>query len=442
MAAPADVKLAYLADHAAFLREDVGPKFVRVIREAAIASFAARGFPTLKDEDWKYTNVSSLARQTFRRSGRVTGVSRESLAPFALPEAIELVFVNGHLEPSLGSRHPVLEGIEVGSLMAAADEEPEEVQKQLGKHASFAQHPFVALNTAFWHDGAYLHVPANEVLERPLHLLFLSAPGGEPTVSHPRNLLVLEPQSQATVIETYAGIGEDPSFTNAVTEVVVGEGAHLERYKVQRETERAHHLGTTQYVQGRDAQITDHSVSFGGALVRSDVNAAFAAQGGSLTLNGLFSAGGGQFVDNHTKIDHAHPHGTSAELYKGILDGRARGVFHGNVLVRAGAAKTNARQTNRNILLSTEARMDSIPGLEIHHNDVKCTHGSSIGRVDEQAVFYLRSRGIDEVTAKSLLVFAFTSDLLAAMKVTAVRDRVARLLMERLPNAEGIREVQ
>ena len=440
MAAPPDAKQAYLADHAAFLREDGGPRFVREVREAAIAAFTARGFPTLKDEDWKYTNVSSLARQSFRRSGRVSGVSRESLAPFAIPEAIELVFVNGHFEPSLASRHPVPEGIECGSLEAATEGEPRSLQVHLGRHASFVQHPFVALNTAFWSDGAYLHVPADEELERPLHLLFLAAPGGEPTVSHPRNLLVLEPQSQATVIESYVGIGEDPSFTNAVTEVVVGDGAHLERYKVQRETERAHHLGTTQYVLGRDAQITDHNVSFGGALVRNDLNAAFADQGGSLTLNGLFAGGGSQFVDNHTKIDHAHPHGTSTELYKGILDGRARGVFHGNVLVRAGAAKTNARQTNRNILLSNEARMDSIPGLEIHHNDVKCTHGSSIGRVDEQAVFYLRSRGIDEVTAKSLLVFAFTSELLAAMKVAEVRDRVARLLMERLPNAEGIRE--
>jgi len=439
MAGPVDVKQAYLADHAAFLREDGGPGWVRALREEGIRRFTARGFPTLKDEDWKYTNVSALTQQGFRRSGRVAGIPRAALAPYSFPGAVELVFVNGHLEPGLASPHPVPEDIELGSL-AAAVEDPLSLQAELGAHAPSDRHPFVALNTAFWTDGACLRVPEETVVERPLHLLFVSAPGGEPTVSHPRNLLLFGRQSQATVIESYLGLGGDPTFTNAVTEMVVGEGAVVEHYKVQREAERAYHLGTTQVVLRRDAQVTDHSVSLGGALVRNDLNAAFTQPGGALTMNGIFSAAGTQFVDNHTKVDHAHPQTTSAQLYKGVLDGRSRAVFHGNVLVRAGAAKANARQTNRNILLSEEARVDSIPGLEIHHNDVKCAHGSSIGRLDEQSVFYLRSRGIDEVTARSLLVFAFTTELLSAMRVESVRERVAGLLLERLPNAGALRE--
>jgi len=274
----------------------------------------------------------------------------------------------------------------------------------------------------------------------PIHLLFVTIADGEPTVAHPRNLLLIEVAAKATVVESYVGWGDGAYFTNAVTEAVVREGARLDHYKLQRESEKAYHVATLQVHQERASSVSDNSISFGGALVRNDVNAWFADEGGELALDGLYVLGGRQHVDNHTRIDHAKPNCTSLELYKGILDGHARAIFYGNVTVHKDAQKTNALQTNKNLLLSKDALVDSIPGLQILANDVKCRHGSSIGHMDEDAVFYLRSRGLDDLAARSLLTYGFASEVVNRVRVLPLRAALGAWLVSRLPGAEVIRE--
>ena len=264
--------------------------------------------------------------------------------------------------------------------------------------------PFSALNTAFVSDGAFVHVPAKATIAEPIQLLFLST-GGKPVVTHPRNLLVLEREARASIVETYASLSEAkaPYWTNTVTEIVVGDSARVDYHRVQRESPRAYHVATTQTHQGRDSTVNLHTVAFGGALARHDIGAVMAGPGGTLVLNGLYLLAGEQHADHHTTIDHAADHCESHEYFNGVLDGKSRGVFTGRIIVRPGAQKTDSKQTNNNLLLSTDAHADSQPQLEIYADDVKCTHGSTVGPLDPRALFYLRSRGIGEREARRLL---------------------------------------
>jgi Fe-S cluster assembly protein SufD len=298
----------------------------------------------------------------------------------------------------------------------------------------------VALNTAFFTDGAYVEIPKNTVVEEPIHLVFVSTSRELPVVSHPRNLVRLGAGSHATLIETYAGWAPDVTLTNAVTEVCVGPAATLDHYKIQRESESAFHMGTMTINQDRSSSVTSHSIAFGGALSRSTVHTRFDSEGGSLVLNGLFMPTSTQQIDNYTRIDHAAPASTSVELYRGIMDGRSRAVFNGNVYVRKDAQKTIARQVNKNLLLSKEAFVDSTPGLEILADDVKCSHASTIGQLDENAVFYLRSRGIDEDAARQILTYAFAVDVVNQVKVAPIRIKLDQLILSRLPRGGGLRE--
>jgi Fe-S cluster assembly protein SufD len=278
-------------------------------------------------------------------------------------------------------------------------------------------------------------------LHEPIHLLFVSTAHGKPTLSQPRNLIVLGVGSQATVIETWAGLSDEVYFTNAVTEVVLGDNARLDHYKLQGEAAGAFHIALTQVQQGRDSRFNSHSVALGAALARNDLRALFASQGSECTLNGLYMATGKQHLDNRTLIDHQSPRCTSRELYKGVLDGQSRGVFSGRVLVRHDAQKTDASQTNKNLLLSDEAVVDTKPQLEIFADDVKCAHGAAVGQLDEDALFYLRSRGIDQEAAKGLLTYAFASEMVNLIPLAPLRERVRELVASRLPAWEKLKEV-
>jgi Fe-S cluster assembly protein SufD len=411
------------------------PAWLTRAREDALARFLALGFPGPREEEWRFTNVAPIAAETF-----ALGVSRRGATAWGdetalrIPGAAELVFVNGVYAPELSRigqlpRDTRVERLEVSSLSS--------VEGHLTRLATWDAAPFTALNTAFLIDGALVHLPPNTRLEEPLHVLFLTRPdaGGTPVVSHPRLLAVIGGGSKVSIVETYAGPDGERYFTNAVTELVVGENASVDHYKRQYEGLQAFHIASMHARAARDAAITSHSLSLGGALVRNDVIAVLDGEGADCALNGLYLADGGRLVDNHTTIDHAKPHCGSREVYKGILAGRARGVFNGKIVVRPDAQKTDAKQTNRALLLSEDAQINTKPQLQIFANDVKCTHGAAVGQLDDEAVFYLRSRGLSEPDARRLLVRAFAGEVLSHMRLEAVRSHGEAELHRQLAQA-------
>ncbi len=444
MALSVDPRDAYDATYGDFVKslDRREPSWLHEARDTAIHRFREVGFPTPKQEDWKYTNLTPLLRVPFRVApeGGPENVVSEQLEPFTFGvlKTSLLTFVNGRFAPRLSYVRYLPRRVRAMSLAEAIVDDPEALAQHLGRYAPPDGNAFTSLNAAFLADGAFIEVPPKTHVEEPIHLLFISRSRDAPLVTHPRNLIVLGDGSAATVIETYAGWPPDVTFTNAVTEVSVGAAASLGHYKMQREGERAFHMASMVVHQGRDSTVACHSFSFGGALARSHVHTLFRAEGGSLLLNGLFMTAGAQQSDNYTRIDHAEPSCTSLELYKGILDGTSRGIFNGNILVRKGAQKTSARQTNKNLLLSKEAWVDSTPGLEILADDVKCNHASTIGQLDENAVFYLRSRGIDEEAARNILTYAFAADVINQVSLAPVRIKLDQLVLSRLPKGSGL----
>lgn len=436
---------SYLARFEAHRKESAGrgPAWLLPLRKAAISRFAELGFPTRRDEEWRFTNVTPITQTPFTPAGRT-----ETLPPSANLESVafesapfhRLVFVNGFYAPSLSS--PDLpQGVKAGSLAAALEADSELIERHLGRYASFENAPFVALNTAFFEDGGFVHIPQGVIVEQPIHLLYLSVGEKERTVSHPRTLIVAEENSQATIVESYAGFGDEGTFTNAVTEIVVGENAVVDHYKLQREGTAAFHVATQQVQLSRTSNFCSHSITLGGAIVRNDINAVLGGEGGECTLNGLYLASSKQLVDNHTAIDHAMPHCDSHELYKGILDGQARGVFNGKIFVREDAQKTDAKQTNQTLLLSEKAQINTKPQLEIFADDVKCTHGATVGQLQPESLFYLRSRGIGIEDARSLLIYAFASDIIGRIKVAPIREQLNGLLLAQLPGGHRMEEL-
>ena len=429
----------YLSEFARFGKEisRKEPSWLGDLRRKALERFADLKFPTTRDEEWKYTSVAPIAGTPFRvaASHRPNGISRRDLehALFGGLECTLLVFVNGHHAPELSHGRPLPDGVKAGSLAEFLEREPGLVEPHLAQHARFEDQAFTALNTAFLKDGAFIHVPRMKVLSEPIHLLFVTTGNGALPVSHPRNLIVVEEGSQATVVENYVTLLGGAYFTNAVTEVVAGASSVVDHCKLQREGEEACHVSTLQSHLGRSSRFTSHAITLGGALVRNDVNSVLDAEGAECVLNGLYLAVGCQHMDSHTLIDHARPNGTSREFYKGVLAGASHGVFNGKIMVRKDAQKTDARQTNKNLLLSEAAMVDTKPQLEIHADDVKCTHGATIGRLDEDALFYLRSRGIGENKARSLLVHAFASDIVERIPVGPIRTGLECELVTRLP---------
>ncbi|MCH8966209.1 MAG: Fe-S cluster assembly protein SufD [Planctomycetes bacterium] len=412
-------------------------------RKSAIARFAELGFPTTKHEEWRYTSVARIAKTAFERvEAGSAPVTPDDIAAFTLPEmgGVELVFVNGHFSPHLSTLRTLPNGATVGSLARVTQTEVKLSQPYLGREASFDDHAFVALNTALWEDGALIHIPAGTVVAEPIHLLFIAATGGTPVVAHPRILILADATSEVTIIETYAGVDDGLCFTNAVTEIVVGESATVDHYQIEREGDGAFHVATLQVHQHRASNFSSHSMALGGELIRNDVNAWLDGEGCECTLNGLYMVRGTQHVDNHLRVDHAQPHCNSREFYKGILDGKGRGVFSGRIIVREGAQKTDAKQTNRNLILSRDAQVESKPQLEILADDVKCTHGATVGQVDENALYYLRSRGITAEVARDLLIHAFARESLAQVRPEPLRVLLDELVRGRLPHGELVGE--
>jgi len=417
------------------------------IRSAAIDRFAELGFPTPRDEEWRFTNVAPITRVPFRPAAAVelSGQAVQALRRLAFDSGdagTRIVFVNGFYAAGLSVFRPS-GGVTVENLAAALEANPQRLEPYLAQHAGYDDHPFRALNTAFLRDGAFVSIPKGEVVREPIHLVFVSIARGEPAVSHPRNLIVTGPGSQATIVESYIGLDEGVYLTNAVTEIVAGENSLLDHYKLQREGGKAFQVATLQVHQGRGSTFSSHYVSLGGGLVRNEVNVVLDGEGCESTLNGLYLARDRQHMDNRTVIDHARPRCASHELYKGILDGRAHGVFNGKIFVRQDAQKTDAKQTNKTLLLSDDATINTKPQLEIFADDVKCTHGATVGQLDAESIFYLRSRGIDLESARSLLTFAFANDVIGRIKVEPLRAGLEELLLatQHLPLGEQAKEV-
>jgi len=409
--------------------ESVG--WVRALRDQAAARFAEHGFPTTRDERWKYTNVAPFVRAPFTPAARRRdAIALAQLDPvvFGFP-AHRLVFVDGYYAPELSARDPLPAGVTLVDLAGVLARAPDALEAHLGRIGS-PRDGFAALNTAFLADGAYVHVPQGAVVDRPIHLVFIAA--ADDALIQPRNLIVAEAGSRVTVIEHYLAFGDKRYFTNAITEIAAAAGADIEHYRVQQQGGKALHVGGVHARQERGSRFTSRAFDLGGLLVRNDLHSILDADGAVCTLDGLYVADGRSHVDNHTEIDHAKPGGTSREYYKGILNGRARAVFNGRVVVRPDAQHTDAQQMNRNLLLSEDAEVDTKPELEIYADDVKCSHGATVGQLDENALFYLRARAIDEVSARDLLTFAFARDMLNRIRLAPIRAQLERRLTPRL----------
>lgn len=407
-----------------------GPGFVREAREQAARTFAAHGFPTTKEDAWKNTSVRAIAATHFRPlASPARSVTPAELAPYRIGGAHELVFVDGHHVSGLSSLRELPRGASVESMAAAMLRPTETLEHHLARHAD-NDAPFIALNTACFQDGAFVHLAPGTIMGSPIHLLHISTEPRQPAASHVRNLIIAGAHSQATVVQSFVGLPSgDASLTTVVTELVAGEGAHITHVRLQRENLHAYHVGHLAIRQDKDSNVADTLFSVGAALARNEAHAILGAPGAEVRLDGLFLATGSQHVDSPTMIDHAVPHTTSRELYKGILDGAARGVFFGNVKVRADAQKTVAEQTNKNLLLSPRALVDTTPQLEIHADDVKCSHGSTIGQLSKDALFFLRSRGIGEEEARIILTQAFARDVLERAPA-ALRPLLDELLVQ------------
>jgi len=400
------------------------PAWLRQIRKKAIARFDELGFPTTRNEDWRQTNVSPIVKTTYERSTSGTAYSGEGLDAFTFEGAAQsqLVFVNGFYSESLSSVAGLPEGVRIKNLALAISDSPANLEPYLSRLGSYDHSAFAALNTAFLQDGAYIHVPEGVVVEQPIHFLFVQTVADRPYVTYPRNLFVVGNNAQVTIIESYAGIGDQAYFTNNVTEFVVGENAVVDHYKIQRESLAAHHISNTQIYLERSSNFTTNNVVFGGAITRNDIDAKLDAENIECTMNGLYMVDGDQHVDNHTLLIHEKPNCNSHELYKGILSGRSSGVFRGKIFVQKDAQKTDAIQNSKGLLLSDDAQVQAMPQLEIYADDVKCTHGATTGHLQEDAIFYLQSRGVNKAAARGLLTYAFASELISRMKSQAVKN--------------------
>ena len=442
---------SYLDSFTAFEKRAAGQDlpWLRKLRADAFARFCETGFPTTRDEDWRFTNVAAIARTRFQLPPmRTVRLATPEIAPLRLPGAgARLVFVNGQFAEEL-SQIPAT--VNASSLKQKIANSPEAVRGVLGHYLEIERDPFTALNTAFAEDGAYLHVRRGTVLEAPVHLIFISTESDQPAMSHPRNLLVFDDESEATIVEEYFSLGSGPVLSNGATELIAGENTTVSHYMVEREHGEAFNISTLRIQQGRSANVASHSLLLGGGLVRNNVHPVLAGEGGECLINGLFVGHGREHLDNYMYVEHASPHSSSRQFYNGILDGQAHGVFHGRIVVHKEAQKTDAKQTNRNLLLSDDAQIDTKPQLEIYADDVKCTHGATIGQIEENALFYLRSRGIDEAAARRLLLLAFASECVQRMRAGAARAHVEQLIHDYLlslaqahgPRSEGQEPVE
>jgi len=414
-----------------------GIPWIQRLRDHAADEFSARGFPSMRWEEWKYTDTQPLVKRVFESLPVSTPpTARQSLGPNRLGglESHRLVFVDGRFAAELSDLGELPRGVVIQSLAEALARHVDVIEAHLARQADVGANPFVALNTMLMSEGAFIHVPAGVKVEAPIHLLYLStAEGG---TSQLRNLILAEESSDATVIEHYSA-GDGLSYwVNAVTEVVLSDNAQLEHYKLEEEGDKAFHIATVEVHQARDSRFVSHNAALGGRLVRNDIGTRLNGENAHCVLNGLYVLKGRQHVDNHTRIDHMQPRAVSRELYKGVMDGWSRGVFNGKVIVHKDAQLTDSNQSNHNLLLSPNAEADPKPQLEIFADDVRCTHGATVGQLDEDALYYLRSRGVPAHEARVLLTFAFANDVITRMRLEPVRVHLENLIKTRLPAAE------
>ena len=401
-------------------RPQGGPRWLQELRDRGAARFSALGFPTTRDEEWRFTSVATIASTEFRLAP-AKRLDADGLNGFVYTDASHrIVIVDGHFSPELSRTAGLPAGTRFGSLAAAVIEDGDTVARYLGQLAEFGSRAFSALNTAFMDDGAFVRIPDGAVLQAPLQILFVST-GGSSTMSHPRLLLIAGEGSQSRVVETYVGAADLGYFTNAVTEVVLGENAVVDHYKVQEESTLAFHVSSMHMHAARSSTFSSHSFTLGSKLTRNDIFAVLDGEGAECTLNGLYLADGDRLVDNHTTIDHAKAHCPSHEIYKGILGGKARAIFNGKIIVRPDAQKTDAKQTNRALLLTDDAVINTKPQLEIFADDVKCTHGAAIGQLDDDALFYLQARGLTFFEARDLLIHAFAGEILDRVQIEPLK---------------------
>jgi Fe-S cluster assembly protein SufD len=403
-----------------------GPEWIERLRRNAIERLETVGFPGRTEEEWRFTNIDPIVKTQFVPAGETGDEDARGLQhqySFGPDAVCELVFVNGKLSHELSNWGDLPRGVRLGNLADEIASESSEVMAALAQHANIEVNPFVALNTGFVSEGAFLFIPRGKTIEKAIHLLFLSVPGADKTVSHPRVLVIAEDNAEATVVESYVG-REGTYFTNAVTEIICGQDCRIDHCKLQQESLDAFHVATMQVQLGRSSNFVSHSASIGSKLTRNDLNVVMGGQAAEATLNGLVLANGNQHIDNHTLLDHQQPNCPSHELYKHVLADRATAIFKGKILVRQPAQKTDSKQQSKALLLSDDATMNSQPALEIYADDVKCTHGSTTGPVDEEHVFYLQSRGVGLDAARHLLTYAFAADVTRRIRVEPVRRRL------------------
>ncbi len=429
----------YIADHRAFEAGLNGeqPDWLRKLRQRGLDAFEAVKFPTATrgNERWKYTNVGPVASRAFAYPFEANGTAASAAITQVVPwdeQWDRLVFIDGHFSADRSSVQRSSDGVRVERLVDAAAADAGLVEEHLGSYTEVDEDGFTAVNTAFLHDGAFVHVRDDTEAEAVLHLVFVSTGRPEPTATYPRTLILVGRHSRLTVVESYVGLAQSPYFTDAVAEIVVEEGGSLEHYRYLNESPEAYHIGTTRVRLGRDSEFKSTSFARGAALARNDLQVVLDAPGGSCDLNGLYLTSGRQHIDNHIDIDHAKPHTSSEQYFKGILADSSRAVFSGRVLVRPDAQKTYARQSDKNLLLSEGARINTKPSLEIFADDVQCFHGATAGAVADEALFYMRSRGIDEETARALLIHGFASEIIERVKLESLRDYLDRLFSRSL----------
>ncbi len=403
---------------------------IHKIRKDALSNFSKLEFPTTKNEEWKYTSIAPLLKHTFVPAEKKSPGNDVKIKPFLFNELEHslLVFVNGFFAEELSDLKDLPKGVIAGSMADAVVNHSEIVSKHFSRYADYKNQIFTALSTAYTKDGAFIYIPDGKIVENPIHILYLIIAENEKVLNQPRNLFVAGKNSQASIIEHYASLDQGIYFTNAVTEVFADENAVLDHIKLQDENKNAFHIARMEVDQEKNSNFSSNMISFGAGFSRNDFNTRFNDIGGECLLNGLFMIGGEQFFDVHTMIDHAKPHCNSHEHYKGILDGSSRGVFNGKVMVRPDAQKTNAFQENNNIILSERALVNTKPQLEIFADDVKCSHGATIGQIDDEALFYLKTRGISDKSARGMLIHAFASDVVNSIKVEPIRNYLEEIL--------------
>jgi Fe-S cluster assembly protein SufD len=425
----------YLAAFERFEQDRAGEaSWLANLRKGGIARFSEIGFPTMRDEDWRFTNVAAIAKLPFNPTLEPTddGAVDVKHYNFAALPCTRLVFVNGHFAPQLSTILPQPKGVQIDSLARVLERDGAVAQKHLGRHARIEQNAFTALNTAFFTDGACIHVSAGQIIEKPVHLLFVTTNAEAGSTSHPRNLIIAEPNSRLTLIESHVSAVQGAYFTNAVTEFVIGDHAGVEHCKFQDDSAAAYHIAALHVSLAKQCDFISHSIATGARLSRNNIYTHLGGEHIECVLNGLYLTKDDQLADHHMIVEHASPHCNSHEYFNGILDDRSKGVFHGRILVRPIAQKTDAKQTNKNLLLSDNATTNTKPQLEIYADDVKCTHGATVGQLNNDSIFYLRARGIGLETARRMLIHSFAGEIIDRIRCDAVREELDQVIWDRL----------